>query len=177
VNISNLLKSTFRGVSQVMLQNNVLSGLIILIAIFCSSWLMGVGAVIGVLVSTITAILFKFKDEDIKIGLYGFNGTLVGIALLFYFKPTIPLFILLIIASGVSTFVMDFMYKRKLSPFTFPFILTTWVFILLINALNIVAPVIFTAGNPAQPDIISGICLDFGQVMFQANIITGVLFF
>jgi len=173
----NFTKSIFRGIGQVMLQNNAITGLLFLIGIFYASWLMGISALIGVFVGTITALILKYEEKDILNGLYGFNGTLVGIALLFFFKPTILLFLLLIIAVIVSTIIMHFMYKNNLSPYTFPFVITTWVFIFLIKMLNITQAAISGALNFTNIDILSGISLGFSQVMFQASIITGILFF
>ena len=160
-----------------MLQKNAITGLLFLIGIFYASWLMGIGALMGVFVGTITALILKYEEKDILNGLYGFNGTLVGIALLFFFKPTILLFLLLIIAVIVSTIVMHFMYKNNLSPYTFPFVITTWVFIFLIKILNITPAAISGVLNFTNIDIFSGISLGFSQVMFQASIITGILFF
>jgi len=177
LNYKNFTKSIFRGIGQVMLQKNAITGLLFLIGIFYASWLMGIGALMGVFVGTITALILKYEEKDILNGLYGFNGTLVGIALLFFFKPTILLFLLLIIAVIVSTIVMHFMYKNNLSPYTFPFVITTWVFIFLIKILNITPAAISGVLNFTNIDIFSGISLGFSQVMFQASIITGILFF
>ena len=177
LNYKNFTKSIFRGIGQVMLQKNAITGLLFLIGIFYASWLMGIGALMGVFVGTITALILKYEEKDILNGLYGFNGTLVGIALLFFFNPTILLFLLLTIAVVVSTIVMHFMYKNNLSPYTFPFVITTWVFIFLIKILNITPAAISGVLNFTNIDIFSGISLGFSQVMFQASIITGILFF
>ena len=78
--IHNLLLILGRGIGQVMFQNNALSGLFMLIGIFLNSWQMGILAVCGNIISTLTAHFSGYKYDDIKNGLYGFNGTLVGIA-------------------------------------------------------------------------------------------------
>ena len=80
------IKIILRGISQVFLQNNIFTGLLFLIGILYNSRLMALGALLGVIISTITAILLNYNKKDINNGLYGFNGTLVGIALLFFFK-------------------------------------------------------------------------------------------
>lgn len=171
------LLSLFRGIGQVMLQNNVLTGLVFLIGVFYASWLMGIGALIGTLAGTLTAWILRYKEEDIREGYYGFNGTLVGIALLFFFKPTVLLFVLLVLAVIFSTLVMNYMHERKLSPYTFPFVLTAWIFVFLINWLNLAAPTIQDTLNFTQINLLSGISLGFSQVMLQASIVTGILFF
>ena len=78
--IHNLLLILGRGIGQVMFQNNALSGLLMLIGIFLNSWQMGILAVCGNIISTLTAYFSGYKHNDIKNGLYGFNGTLVGIS-------------------------------------------------------------------------------------------------
>ena len=47
--------------------------------IACNSWILALLALAGNIVSTLTACLCKYSREDIRNGLYGFNGTLVGI--------------------------------------------------------------------------------------------------
>lgn len=79
-----------RGISQIMLVNNVITGILFLIGIFYNSWLIGIGAVIGVLAGTFTALLFKYKRDDINQGLYGYNGTLVGLATIYFFGFSTP---------------------------------------------------------------------------------------
>ena len=80
VSIYNSLLILGRGIGQVMFQNNALSGLLMLIGIFLGSWQMGILAVCGNIVSTLTAYFSGYERNDIREGLYGFNGTLVGIA-------------------------------------------------------------------------------------------------
>lgn len=177
MNYEDFTRTIFRGIGQVMFQNNAFTGILFLIGIFYAFWLSGIGALIGVSVGTFTAILLKYDTEDIKNGIYGFNGTLIGIALLFFFEPNIELFIIIILASVASTILMHFMHEKKLSPYTFPFVITTWISIFLIKILNISSSAIITIIDFEKIDIFSGISFGFSQVMFQASMITGVIFF
>ena len=68
--IHNLLLILGRGIGQVMFQNNALSGLLMLIGIFLNSWQMGMLAVCGNIISTLTAYFSGYKRNDIKNGLY-----------------------------------------------------------------------------------------------------------
>lgn len=167
----------FRGIGQVMLQKNAITGLVFLIGIFWVFWLYGIGAFIGSLVGTLTAMFLKYNEQDVLDGLYGFNGTLVGIAMLLFFEPTVLTFVILIIAVCVSSIVMNFMHERKLYPYTFPFVLTTWVFVILIKFLNLLPSALLEVMNFAKIDFLSGISLGFSQVFLQASIVTGILFF
>ena len=47
-----LLKSTLTGVGQIFLQENGLSGLVIVIAMFFSDWTLGIGCFLGALIGT-----------------------------------------------------------------------------------------------------------------------------
>ena len=62
--IHNLLLILGRGIGQVMFQNNALSGLFMLIGIFLNSWQMGILAVCGNIISTLTA---HFSDISMMI--------------------------------------------------------------------------------------------------------------
>ncbi len=173
--IKKFLDANLRGVGQIMLQNNAWTGALFLLGILVNSWVMFVGAVLGVLSGTVVAMIAKFKDEDIRAGLYGFNGTLVGLALTFFYEFNLTNALLIILFSIISTFVMHFMYTKKLSPFTFPFVLTTWIAIFAINSFGLLSKVASDA-LAQKLDILSGISMGFGQVMFQGSIITGVVF-
>ena len=125
--IHNLLLILGRGIGQVMFQNNALSGLLMLIGIFLNSWQMGMLAVCGNIISTLTAYFSGYKRNDIKNGLYGFNGTLVGIAVSVFLQLSVGSLIVLTIASALSTWIAYFFCQQRLiSGFTVPFILAVW---------------------------------------------------
>ena len=63
--IHNLLLILGRGIGQVMFQNNALSGLLMLTGIFLNSWQMGILAVCGNIISTLTAYFSGYKHNDI----------------------------------------------------------------------------------------------------------------
>ena len=94
-----------RGIGQVMFQNNALSGLLMLAGIACNSWILALLALAGNIVSTLTACLCKYSREDIRNGLYGFNGTLVGIAIGVFMEINISSMFLLLFGSALSTWI------------------------------------------------------------------------
>ncbi len=79
------IQTILRGIGQVMFQNNIYSGILFLGGIFYNSWLLGVAAVLGTIISTAAAQILKYPKQDIQNGLYGFNGTLTGIAVFCFF--------------------------------------------------------------------------------------------
>lgn len=165
-----------RGVGQVMLQNNALSGLIFLAGIFYQSWIMGVAALAGTWISTLTARFLKFRKEDIENGLFGFNGTLTAIAIFLFFGVNFISFTGLIAGCCASSLVMRLMMKLQLPPYTAPFIITTW---LAISVIHFGAGIELVNEAPVSDEKINFLsaCLHgFGQVMFQKNVVTGFLF-
>ena len=169
-----------RGIGQVMFQNNALSGLFMLIGIFLNSWQMGILAVCGNIISTLTAYFSGYKHNDIKNGLYGFNGTLVGIAVGVFLQLSVGSLIMLIIASALSTWIAYFFNQQRLIPgFTAPFILAVWGMLgvcswLIPDLLPVSDTVIDTTQNI---NYFQAFCLGIGQVMFQGNTVLAGLFF
>ena len=96
--IRNFAEIFFRGISQIFLLNNVITGILFLAGAFYNSWPIGIGAVIGVLAGTFTALLLKYKRDDINQGLYGYNGALVGLATVYFFGFNMPSVIALFLA-------------------------------------------------------------------------------
>lgn len=174
--IMDFLRTLLKGMSNIMLQKNEITGLLFLIGIFYNSWIMGLGAVAGLLFGTLTALVLDYKKEDIREGYYGFNGALVGIALPFFFQPDALLVGFIILGAALSSIIMNFMYERKLSPLTFPFVLAAWILILLINYLGLLSPQTTVSTAATNLDIFSSLSMGFSQVMLQANIITGIIF-
>ena len=174
--IHNLLLILGRGIGQVMFQNNALSGLFMLIGIFLNSWQMGILAVCGNIISTLTAHFSGYKYDDIKNGLYGFNGTLVGIAVGVFLQLSVGSFI----ASALSTWIAYFFNQQRLIPgFTAPFILAVWGMLgvcswLIPDLLSVSYTVIDTTQNI---NYFQAFCLGIGQVMFQGNTVLAGLFF
>ena len=117
-----------RGVGQVMFQNNALSGLLMLAGILLNSWQMALLAIAGNVVSTLTACLSGYSREDIRNGLYGFNGTLVGIAIGVFMPVSVASLSLLVAGACLSAWIARlFSLQRRVPGFTAPFILSVWI--------------------------------------------------
>ncbi len=72
---------SLKGISQVILIENAVTGAIILLAIMISSFSLGVIAMLSAMIGT---LLGKFGGADKEIvnqGLFGFNSVLTGMAL------------------------------------------------------------------------------------------------
>ena len=175
--IKNFAEIIFRGISQIFLLNNVITGILFLAGAFYNSWPIGTGAVIGVLTGTFTALLLKYKRDDIDQGLYGYNGALVGLATVYFFGFSMPSIIALFFGAVLSSIIMHFMIRRKFPPFTAPFIISTWIVMAIILTCKIIPLQTAQLPDAGNLEIIPALSRGIGQVMFQENIFTGIILF
>lgn len=185
-----------RGAGQVFFQNNPLTGLIILAAIFwagCSGGSVSVacGAVVGLTVASLTAILLRADPQSLKQGLLSFNGVLVGAALPTFLARQPLMWACLIIGAAVST-VMTLAIANVAKNWgvpgsTAPFVFTTWL--LLLAAYSLARIPIAAMGTPGLPvprftteihlsagALASILAKSVSQVYLVENVVTGLLF-
>ncbi|MGL4583383.1 MAG: urea transporter, partial [Flavobacterium sp.] len=168
--IVHYLKSFFRGFGQIMLQANAITGMLFLAAIYYDSTEMAFAASLSNIVAILTAKLLRYDKREIENGLYGFNACLIGVALMFYFEPSIWVYVSMILSSALSTVIMNWAIKRELPAYTFPFVIFTWIslFILSIPDLAIRSvPEHFVDIKELDDFLIQGHA--FGQVLFQGS--------
>ncbi len=177
MNFKIFIEIVLRGISQVFLLNNVVTGILFLIGIFYNSWLMGVVTIAGTLIGTTTALTFKFNRNEIHQGFYGYNSALVALAIISFFGLNVSSIIAGVFGSILSTLLMNFMMKQRLSPYTAPFIATTWIIMAITLQFHIIPLHVAQSGDVQKLEIIPAISNGFGQVMFQENSVTGMLFF
>ena len=184
-----------RGAGQVMFQNNAWTGLFFLIGIFWGSYQEGLGlvawgALLGLIVATVTGFLLGLPDDDGAHGLWGFNGILVGCAFPTFLGNTLWMWLALVLCAALSTWVrtgLNFVTASwKINSFTFPFVLCTWFFLLAARALHGMPPA--HLAEPALPTTLAGAAsggfLDWivwwlkgiAQVFLINSWITGILF-
>jgi len=175
---ANLLRIVLRGPAQVMFQDSPITGLLFLIGIAVASPLTGLGALIGALIGPFVAALARFDRKDIEQGIHGFNPVLVGIATLFYLEPVPLTWVLLVLGCIVSVFVTFLMRKYlKFPTYTSPFIVVTWVVIVVAN--SVAGTAIDVKPSPAElapVGFVDEVFRGAAEVMFGANIWTGILF-
>lgn len=187
-----LIDTVLRGLGQVMLQNNSYTGLLFLIGIFYHSVLLGCAAILGTVTSTLTAILLGADRADIRAGLFGFNGALTAIALLYFLEPFWISWGYVILATAFSSIMMSAMLNCmstwRLPTLTAPFVLTTLLFILACARFGQlqVTGLLPSAGLPnihtevegivTLSTLLQGTLNGIAQVFFQSNSITGLFF-
>lgn len=177
------MKTLLLGFSQVFLLQSALSGVLILAGLFCNSWQLALLALLGCLVSRAVASLWRDTKSEIADGLYGFNGTLVGIAIGVYWEISWLSILLLVIGAALSTWLArTFRRHAQLPGLTAPFIIAVWALLLVsllapqgVGLLDSAAQL--EEGQPLWRRLGVALGDSVGQVMFQANVLTGLLFF
>lgn len=205
--LHDFIDAALRGVGQVLFQNHPLSGALFLLAILANSLLdaealssRGVtplllfyGALLGTLVGTATARLLRVDRQAIADSLYGYNGTLVGIAVPFFFRADSSSAMLGLImgivastafSSGLMAAASHLLARWKLPALTAPFVLTTWLVMGAAFAFGGLEGSGYMPGAPAAPPpampldpaaIGQGLLTGVGQVMLQGHAVAGAL--
>lgn len=180
-----------RGIGQVMLQNNSYTGLLFLAGIFFNSLLFGIAVLLGTVVGTAAAMLLRADRELIRTGGFGFNGGLVGIALLYFLQPNLLTWGCVAFAAACSTIVtaalLRILRTWGIPALTAPFVLTSLCFFLATARFGRleVTHLLPAAGLPkavtvegvvTMSTVTEGLFKGIAQVFFQDNWITGILF-
>ena len=183
--------AVLRGVGQVMLQNNSYTGLLFVIGIGYNSLLFGVAVLLGTAVSTATAMLLGVDRRLVRAGMFGFNGGLIAIALLFFLQPDALTWICVVFAAACSTVVMAALVSLldvwKIPALTAPFVFTSLCFFLATARFGRLQSthLLPTAGLPhgttvegivTTSTLTEGLFNGIAQVFFQENLISGVVF-
>lgn len=184
--------ANLRGAGQVFFQDNALTGLIILLAVFWGAHSAGnlnvaIGAVVGLLVCTTTAILLNVDRASLQRGLFGLNGILVGVAVPTFLVNHPMMWAYLTIGAAVSTVVTlavaEVVNTWGVPGSTAPFVFTTWL--LLLGAYSFQnLPVAITGRSQALPIVIGAhghvllgiLSKNISQVYLIENVLTGILF-
>lgn len=180
-----------RGMGQVMLQDNAYTGALFVIGIAWNWWLFALAAVVGCAISSATAALLGMDRAKVRAGLYGFNGALVGIALLYFLAPDALTWLALVLAAAASTIVMaalaTLLARWRLPAFTAPFVFVAWCFFLAtarfgrLHATALLPAAGLPRGTAVEgivsvATVLQGLFNGIAEVFFQANVVTGVLF-
>lgn len=131
--LSALGLSWLRGVAQVDLQSNPLTGAAILAALWVAGWETGLFATIGTVVSTATAAVLRADRSSIALGLQGYSGCLTGIALVSSLGNHPSTYILAVVGAVLCTLLgaalTTFLKPYGLTPLTAPFCVVSGVMV------------------------------------------------
>jgi len=129
--------SLLTNVSQVVLVDNPISGAVILVGLFIASWKVGLAAVMGSVVGTLTAIAMGESWNEIANGLANYSGVLTAIALAVTFlKSSTGSWLYSLPWIVVTAVVTLLMHRAGLETYTWPYILTTWVALIVAHYIS-----------------------------------------
>ncbi len=179
--VVDFIRSTLRGVGQIVFQGHAGTGLFFLVGIGFTSRILLLGAVLGALVSTLTARLLRYDAQEITQGLFGFNATLAGIALPFYLDPGSWITWALVVVGAVLATVLTRLLRQHLSwpSYTAGFVISTWLLLLLIHGIEGTA--IDHKPEPsgslhAPNSFVSAFLAGEAEIMFGSSTFTGIMF-
>ncbi|QRM27749.1 urea transporter [Microvirga sp. VF16] len=179
-----------RGIGQVMLQDNPLTGLLFLVAIGWGSYTAGVphvalAGLLAVVVATLTAYWLHLDQASLNAGLYGYNGVLVGLALATFLAPGPLLWAYVVLGAAVSVVAMcgiaTALKPWGVSALTFPFVVVTWLLLLATYGFSGLTATSLPTGSvvaPFQPyqasplhliDLTGGVLQSISQVFLKAS--------
>ncbi|WP_425106652.1 urea transporter [Ancylobacter sp.] len=192
----NIGADLLKGTSQVFFLENALTGIFFWVAIAYASYVSGVwattiGALIGVVVATLTARLLDCDEKSVASGLFGFNGVLVGAALPTFIAVTPQLWAYVVIGAATSTvvtaaFSATLTAKWGIPGSTGPFVLTGWLMVAgahSFGGLQVIgdAPKLATdyvqglAPLPQPLELVQIFFRNIGQVFLLGSEISGAL--
>lgn len=130
-----------KGISQVFLVDNWVTGLLFLIGLAIHSRYAAAWAAAGSAIALVIAIIYGAPAEDISSGLFGFSPVLTAIAIgCTFYKPGIRSAVWSVFAIVATVFIqagMDaLMMPYGLPTLTGPFCVTTWLFLLPLYNLS-----------------------------------------
>jgi urea transporter len=197
-----VIDTLLRGVGQVMLQNNPMTGLLFLVGIFLNSHEYGLTALLGLVVATLAAYLLGADQAVIRNDLFGFNGVRTGITLSVFLQWDWHVAIYIILGAIVSTIVVMGLAKLlidwDMAPLTAPFVLTAWLLLFALyqfgqlHPTKLIHPMLVHPGATIQTglqeaagggavgltavNLADALFRGVGEVFLQDNLWTGVVF-
>jgi urea transporter len=184
-----LISASLKGISQVIFIENVVSGIIILIAISISSWYLGLMALLSSFIGTLIAKVGGANEGSLNSGLYGYNSVLTGMALTLFLTGSTKWIIALVGAAITAIFaaaMVHFMKNSTIPILTFPFIVFTWFMLLVsyrLEAFQLSTDLVpqslaqWELQIEGKIDWMEGIFSGIGQIYFLDNILSGILLF
>jgi urea transporter len=152
----NIIEAFFRGIGDVFFQDNLITGIIFLIAILVNSRISALFAALGSLVGLLSArFLFGVDGSLIYHGLYGFNAVLSAIAIggVFYvitWESGVYALFCALMSTAVMASISILLSPLGIPPLTAPFVVVTWLFILSSSGFHILHPV--ALADVAKPE-------------------------
>ncbi len=176
------LRALLCSFAQTFLQQSPGCGALVLLAILIGAPELLPGALLGSLTSMLIAQRRGYPPTDIAIGLYGYNGVLLGL-LLSLKLPWTPLLSVLIVASAALSSLLLAPWMRRmrqhgwLPAFTFPFVLLGWLLLALATQLQLPLETPTSASSTPELNLLQlilAVLRGLGQVIFLDSPLAGL---
>lgn len=180
-NAAYVIDSTLHSYSQILFSENKLLGSVILLASFIHPFA-GMNGLLGALSTNLFAHILGHSRREIRVGIFGFNGVLFGMALSLYSgvrDVQIVAFVVLfsILLTAIKASAAAFFQKYSLPFLSAPFVLLTWI-VILTGTVDVGSPG-YLAGEQFQGYSFSYLSIIFlkniGLVIFSPDVISGML--
>lgn len=171
--LSSFLKSWLKGYGQIMLQSNGITGFLFLIGTAFYSLTMLFGMIFWGGVATFIGKMLR-RSESVALGLYGFNGTLVGLAGLSFMQLSVKSLSLTTMCVVLATWLTHLLQASRVPCFTLPFVISTWFLILIFPSLGITPTE--SLHTVIAPSHFSGVISGIGQILLQDQIVSCLFF-
>jgi urea transporter len=152
---ANLAHGFFRGVGEVMFQDNLITGAIFLLAILVNSRISAAFAALGSAIGLLTALALGGDGSLIYHGLYGFNPVLSAIALgglffVFTWRSAVYALVAAVFTAIAFAAIAVFLSPIGMPALTAPFVLVTWLFLLPKAGFRTLEPVALADVSTAE---------------------------
>lgn len=139
--VIDVIRACFTSIGQVFFIDHPLCGAIFLLGLIIGSHRVAAYALLGALLAVPSSLLLKADSNLVLHGLWGYSSVLTAVALGGIFLPaTIKAFVYTSIAAVFTVFIQgataSFTETFGLPALTFPFVLTTWLFLLAYTDSN-----------------------------------------
>lgn len=181
------LQRIMKNISQVVLLDNWISGLLILIALFVADYKVGIVALISSVLATLLGRYMGHSKDEVETGLVGFNAVLTGIALTVNLEPSIRTYLFILMAVlltlPVGVAVRELLKPLQIPNLTMPYVFITWMFLFMsfqyqfVNAdVSILPNKVSEIDFSQQPiDILMAFLNGFSEIFLVKNAIAGLL--
>ncbi|MFZ7943601.1 urea transporter [Neobacillus sp. 19] len=184
-----LMVTTLKGISQVVLVENAVSGFIIFAAISVASVPLGLITLFSAVIGTLIAKIGRADPNSVNQGIYGYNSVLTGMAL-YLFLSGEDRWIIALIGAAITAFftaaMIHFMRQTGVPILTLPYIILTWFFLLTTYRLTTfqLSPDLtpqslsnWTLNIKGEANWLDGAVNGIGQVFFLDYSVSGILLF
>ncbi|CAG9269297.1 Eukaryotic-type low-affinity urea transporter [Burkholderia cepacia] len=128
------LRILLRGIGQIVLQANALTGTLLLAALALTDLRLACAALLGSAAASMTAVLTGAVRHDVEQGLHGFNGALAALALMSR-GPRAAL-----AGAALAALIQWLTMRAGIPVFTAPFALASWVTVAVARRLTFGEP-------------------------------------